>query len=143
MPAHNSAEYRTSADPEIFGIGVDAEYDYGPVPQPSPHGWFGACEHEITIRVAHPDQVAYPLLLEAWDSEPPTPEPLPDVEGTFLLNISSGLLGVNEGGGGFEPEVISVEPGKYYVRISGYGRDSGTSPEDGGERYLAQMWPTG
>ncbi|MFC5184239.1 hypothetical protein [Actinomadura harenae] len=138
-----STEYVTSADDDRFGIGVDAEYDYGPVPSPSQHGWFGACEHEITIRVANPDQVEFLLRFETWDGEPTAPESLPEVDGTFLLNISSGVLGVNEGTGGFEPGVITVQPGRYYARISGYGRNSAAESRDAtGERYLTQLWPT-
>ena len=90
-----------------------------------------------------------PLTLEIHDDEPPIEQEAESV-GDFDLRVPSGVLMIEESGGGEARTEVPVPSGRWRARWSGIG-EAALEAQDFGEhgledqrpdRYLVQLWPT-
>jgi hypothetical protein len=87
-----------------------------------------------------------PLCLEVHDDEPPLEEEAESI-GDFDLRVPSGVLRMEESGGGGAETAVPVPAGVWRARWSGFGetaleeqdRSGGQEPRP--DRYLLQLWP--
>ncbi|MFI0242880.1 hypothetical protein [Streptomyces sp. NPDC016845] len=152
------------SDHGMLAIVPDRDDDYGPSPAIPVHGWFAASEHEIHIRVAQ-ELVEQRLRFELWDGPPSPPSQPPEVEGNFLIDVPLGPMSIYQFAAGGIPDAFAVSPGRYSLRLSGYGRSitaqqaarlqqqfrsagladpaftAARNQLAGQELYLAQLWP--
>ena len=90
-----------------------------------------------------------PLTLEVHDGEPPVEQGAESV-GDFELRVRSGVLVMEESGGGERRTEVPVPGGTWRARWSGFG-ETALEKQDSSERgvqdprpdhYLLQLWPT-
>jgi hypothetical protein len=90
-----------------------------------------------------------PLTLEMHDAEPPVEQGAESV-GDFDLRVRSGVLVMEESGGGEGRTEVPVPSGTWRARWSGFGQTA-LEKQDSSERdvqdprpdrYLLQLWPT-
>jgi hypothetical protein len=90
-----------------------------------------------------------PLTVELHDCEPPA-EPTAESVGEFGLLVRSGVLVMEESGGGERRTEVPIPVGRWRARWSGFGETALELQEFSEEgvqdprpdRYLLQLWPT-
>ena len=95
------------------------------------------------------DAEAAPLTLEVHDAEPPIEQEAESI-GDFDLRVRSGVLVMEESGGGGGHIEVPVPGGTWRARWSGFGEtalEEQAFSERGvqdprPDRYLLQLWPT-
>jgi hypothetical protein len=155
-----ATDLRVHPDYHMFGFGDQPAGFGGHAPTPAP-GWLGVGASSVLIGVGE-DLVCPVLRLEHWDREPPSGPPGHEAQETIRLLLPTGRLGLNQISAGGIPDILTVPPGVYAVRITCWNRErtrrefatllqSGLDWEDpefkaaragleDRERYLVQLW---
>ncbi|MEU7901091.1 hypothetical protein AB0B45_50745 [Nonomuraea sp. NPDC049152] len=147
------------ADHGMFGICDEAAIERDALQSLVPKGdqWLSVGDAALLIGV-EVDGLGIAVRLEHWDTEPP-PARDSEVTQTATLHLPTGNLVYDAIAGGPEFDFFTVPPGRYKVRVSGWGRSDVAEKYDalldldreeadlaiealgGHERYLLQFWP--
>lgn len=155
-----ATDLRVHPDYHMFGLRDQTAGLGEHAPTPGP-GWLGVGRTSVLIRVGE-DLVCPVLRLEHWDGEPPSGPPGHEAQETIRLLMPTGRLGLDQVTAGGVPDVLTLPPGVYAVRITCWDRErtrrefevlyqggpAWDDPEfeaaraslEGQERYLVQFW---